>query len=424
MTKEVASSCHIGIGQSMKIWIEKMGKIIANIPPVNNELLGKIIANIPPVNNELLVLDGVSEEAGIDQCEQYIGVEKGTIEIKEDIIHCISYDAAIHALDLSSGSTSRTSISQYYKYHLQPPIQLAWSFVCKSISSATDNICERSALLLIGITKTRSTAYVDRHQFFRCRTFREVYNLLHKLGKFLLQAWENDNSVKASVGKRIRLNRMRLYPTPDRVESFLSTIGGPLCGSTTDHQKKGQKKRGRTSQSSNKDDSVMDHTGDSNTCDHEADSSSESSITDSPSPDQNYIAYRSRDSPHNRIAIEHNEEVEQAAEYQAGSQEHSSGCSDGECSNSRTVTVSPPLNELDNSRSPSNRSTDAIKGKPPSSNHSRMEIENVLSYEGLIRMLPTAHANRKNELEMSKDDWMAFVNSRPVAEHFYDILSR
>ena len=417
MPKEVASSCRIVIEQSIERWIKKMAKIMMKIPAVNNELLA---------------FDGVSDEIGIDQCEQYIGVETGTIKVKEDIIRCISYDAAIHALDFSSGYP-RSSISQYYQYHLRAPIELAWRFVCKSISSVTDKICETSALLLIGITKGNA-ALVDSHQFFRCRTFLAVYTLLHQLGKFLLEAWDNNNSVSARAGKRIRPNRMRLSPTSDLVKRFLEEvhgdsqenmeiIGGP-CGSTTAHQKEGQKKRERTSHSSNEDGSDIDHTGDSNTCHHEAGSSSESSITDSPSPDQNCIAYRSRDSLGNRVPIEHNQEVGQAAECQAGLHQHSSGCSVGECSSSRPTIVTPPLDDIDNSSSPSNHCTDAIKGKPPSSNLSCTEIEKVFSYEGLIRVLPTAHVNSENELEMCKDDWMAFVNSQPVAKHCYDILSR
>ena len=51
MPKEVASSCHIGIEQSIEQWIKKMANIMVNIPAVNNELLA---------------FDGVSEETGID----------------------------------------------------------------------------------------------------------------------------------------------------------------------------------------------------------------------------------------------------------------------------------------------------------------------------------------------------------------------
>ena len=367
---------HDSIEQSIKQWIEKSAKILANLTSVHQELMD--------------VFHDVSEVAAVKLCEQFIGVENGTFSITDEIIPCISYDAAIRALDFSPNCT--LSISVYYRSHLQLSIELAWRYVCQSLDSLSVNISMRSALMLLGTTKRRNDSLVDKNQFFRCRTFRQLYSLLREFGAFLDKTWNNNNVDRVQCGKRIRLDRKRLSPNLPLVEDFLKerrdngnvqnteTLLG-ACWSNTANKKQSSLKRDRSNQSSNKDGSPIDHTaGGSDSCgadgcDHEAERSSESSSIDSCSPEQN-TAPRLRGKPHDS-AVEHHHKKE-------------------------TTKL----------------------GKPPSNNQSQIAIEEILSLEDLKSVLSTGHVNSKNELEMCEDDWMTFVNSRPVAAHIYVILAR
>ena len=181
---------HDGIEQCINQWINETAKLLQDLSSVDKELMD--------------ALHGLSEEAAIKLCEQFIGVENGTLTIMDEIIPCIKYDAAIRALDLSPKGT--LSISVYYQSHLQTCVNMAWGYVCNSLSSDTDNMTMASALMLLGTTKRKRDSLVDHLQFFRCRTFCQLYNLLREFGDFLNETWNNNN---AAHGERIRGERIR-----------------------------------------------------------------------------------------------------------------------------------------------------------------------------------------------------------------------
>lgn len=369
-------SDHDRIEQSIKQWIEKSSKILANLTSVHQELMD--------------VFNTVSEVAVVKACEKFTGVENGILKITDEIIPCISYDAAIRALDFSPKCT--LSISAYYQFYLKDSIELAWRYVCQSRGSLPVNISMKSALVLLGTTKRKNDSRVDKHQFHRCRTFRQLYRLLREFGSFLEKTWNNNNVDKAQSGKRLRLDRKRLPQTPELLEHFLQewsdngnaqntdTLPG-ACSSNIANKKQSSMERDRSNQSSNRDGSPIDHTdGGSDSCgadgcDHEAERGSESSSIDSCSPEQN-TAPRLRGKPPDS-AVEHHHKEE-------------------------TTKL----------------------GKPPSNNQSQRAIEEILSLYDVKSVLSTGHVNSKNELEMCEDDWMTFVNSRPVAERIYVILAR
>jgi len=57
--------------------------------------------------------------------------------------------------------------------------------------------------------------------------------------------------------------------------------------------------------------------------------------------------------------------------------------------------------------------------------HHQVGIENVTSYRGLIAMVASAHImGEDGKLEMTRDDWMTFSNSKPVAKLIFKKLSR
>lgn len=55
----------------------------------------------------------------------------------------------------------------------------------------------------------------------------------------------------------------------------------------------------------------------------------------------------------------------------------------------------------------------------------RIGIESIIDYDGLTALLQNAHINTESDrLEMTRDDWMIFVNSKPVARTIFNKLMR